>query len=182
MRAGTNEWQRVDNTGCFPWVLRALLLSWAIVLPYAVITGSKVWFGWSSACVLAGVWLTLRLRAQRGFAIPEMTVDVSPSDLFPDEPFVVTLNVAGDKARSIRWWRAEMIAEVREDVKTIVNAEFAVDPEAEASPVAELQMILVVPSATVIRETDASAWWVQVTVETERGRMESGRVAVQMAL
>ena len=67
MQAGTNEWQRVDNTGCFPFVLRALLLSWAIVLPYAVITGSKGWFGWSSACVLAGVWLTLRQRAQRGF-------------------------------------------------------------------------------------------------------------------
>lgn len=181
MQAATNEWQRVDNTGCFPWVLRALLLGWAVIIPYAVIFRSIGWLVWSSACVLAGLSLIVRERAKRGFEIPEMTVGVAPSDLHAGEEFLVTLNVVGDKARGIRWWRAEMVAAVPgDDPKTIVSAEFAVDPEAELSPVSELQMILVAPGASVVRDMEANAWWLQVTVETAHGRMESGRVAVRM--
>ena len=104
MRAATNEWQRVDNTGCFPWVLRTMLLAWAIVLPYAVITGSRGWFTWSAACVLLGVWLTLRHRSQRAFEIPEMVVEVSPEYVATGEQLLVTLRVGGEKANTIRWW------------------------------------------------------------------------------
>ncbi len=180
MRAGTNEWQRIDNTGCLPWIFRAMLLSWAVVLPYAVITGSKEWFGWSLACVLAGVWLTLRGRANR-FVAPEMTVDVVPAELQAGEQFLVTLNIGGDKARTIRWWSAEMMVEVAgDDPKSLVTAEFAIDPEAETSPIAELQMVLTVPDATAMRAFNSQDLFVQVTVQTERGRMESGKVAVQV--
>ena len=181
MSSGTKEWQRVDNTGCFPWVLRVLLLSWAVILPYAVITRSTGWFAWSSACVLAGVWLTLRHRTQPAFEIPEMTVDVSPSDLAPGEGFVVTLFVRGEKARTVRWWSAELMAAVTgDDPKTVVTAEFAVEPEAEMAPVSELQMVLIAPSASMLGEVSAREWWVQVTVETDRGRMESGRAPVAL--
>jgi hypothetical protein len=68
----------------------------------------------------------------------------------------------------VRWWKAELIA----DDATVTESEFAVDPEAESEPVAELEMVMAVPSV------EAREWWVVVTVETERGRMESGRVAV----
>jgi len=181
MQAGTNEWQRVDNTGCMEVVLRVFLLSWAVVLPYAVITRSFGWFGSAMVCVMAGVWLTLRHRRQTAFEIPEMLVDVSPSELAPNEPFVVRLRIAGDKARTIRWWSAEMMADVAgDDPKTMVSAEFAIDPEADAAPVSELQMLLAAPSASIIAESGAREWWVQVTVETERGRMESGRVKVRL--
>ena len=181
MSAGTNEWQRVDNTGCLPWVLRVLLLAWSIVLPYAVVSGSKGWFAWSLACVLVGVWLTVRSRNQQAFEMPEMTVDLLPEILEAGQQFVVVLRVSGDKGRTIRWWRAEMMAAGDEDEpKSVVSAEFAVDPEAESSPVAELQMVLAVPSLNVLREYDAQEWFVRVTVETEHGRMESGRVPVRV--
>jgi hypothetical protein len=178
--SGTNEWQRVDNTGCMQVALRIFLLAWAVVLPYAVITRSFGWFGTAMACVLVGVWLTLRERQQRAFEIPEMLVDVSPSDLAPNEPFVVRLRIAGDKSRTIRWWSAELMASKGDEPKTMVSAEFAIDPEAGAAPVSELQMLLAAPGASVIAENDASEWWVQVTVQTERGRMESGRVGVTL--
>jgi hypothetical protein len=181
MGAGSNEWERVDTTGCFPWVLRAMLLAWSVVLPYAVITGNKGWFVWSAACVLAGVWLTLRQRSQRAFEIPDMAVDVSPNDLHPGDQFLVTLKVGGEKARTIRWWSAEMMADVEgDDPRVMVNAEFAIDPEADMSPVSELQMVLEAPSLSAVRDANRSDWWVRVTVETDRGRMESGRVAVRV--
>src|SRR5664279_4736939 len=181
MRAATNEWQRVDNTGCFPWVLRAMLLAWAIVLPYAVVTASRGWFTWSAACVLLGVWLTLRRRSQRAFEIPEMVVEVSPEYVAAGEQLLVTLRVRGEKATTIRWWSAEIMAEVSgDDPKALVSAEFAVDPEAEIAPISELQMVLAVPSAAAIADSRSREWWVQVTVETDRGRMESGRVAVNV--
>ena len=182
MQASTNEWQRVDNTGCLPWTFRALLLSWAIILPYAVITGSKGWFGWSLACVLAGVWLTLRDRTQRTLSTRGMTVDVVPDALRPGEQFLVMLKVEDDKARTIRWWKAEMMAAVPgDDPKTIVSAEFVIDPGAEGAPVAELEMILIAPNANAIGEMGTDDCFVQVTVETERGRMESGRVPVRFS-
>jgi hypothetical protein len=179
MHAGTNEWQRVDNTGCLPWVLRAMLLAWAVVLPYAVITGSLGWFAWSAACVLVGVWLTLRQRSQRAHAIPEMTVAVTPTELQASQQFLVSLKVDGEKASTVRWWSAELMAEVAgDDPKAIVSAEFAIDPGAEVEPVSELQMVLKTPSAAILRES--ADWWVRVTVETDRGRMVSGKVEVRV--
>jgi hypothetical protein len=181
MLAGTNQWQRVDNTGCVAWVLRAMLLAWAVVLPYAVITGSVGWFACSGACVLAGVWLTLRQRSQRALEIPEMIVDVTPDELHAGEQFLVALRVDGEKASTIRWWRAELVAEVEgDDPKTIVNAEFAIDPGAEVVPVSELQMVLEAPSAAIIRDANSADWWVRVTVETDRGRMVSGKVGLRV--
>ena len=181
MRAGTNHWQRIDNTGCFPWVLRAMLLAWAIILPYAIITASKGWFAWSAACVLLGVWLTLRQRSQRMFEIAEMGVEVSPEDVVAGEQLLVTLRVVGEKASTVRWWSAEIMADDSEnDAKVLASAEFAVDPEAESAPISELQMVLAVPSAAVIGDLRNREWWVQVTVETDRGRMESGRVSVNV--
>lgn len=178
---GTNEWQRVDNTGCAAWVLRAFLLSWAVVIPYAVIMRSNGWFAFALACVLSGAWLTLRHRAQRAFEIPEMAVDVVPTELAPGQEFVVSLSVAGDKARTIRWWSSELVADVLDDdPKTMVTAEFAIDPAAENAPVSELRMLLTAPDEYVVRETEAQRWWIRVTVETERGRMESGKVKVRM--
>lgn len=183
MRGETHEWLRVDNTGCGPWMLRVFLLAWAIMLPYAVMTGSKGWFGWSLGCVMLGVWLTLRHRGQRAFAIPEMTVEVAPNDLRPGEPFQVTLQVGGDEARTIRWWSAEMMAVVADDdPKPMVKAEFAIDPEAEAAPVSELQMVLEAPGTAALHDAEGEGWFVQVTVETDRGRMESGRVPVRIRL
>ncbi len=181
MQAGTNKWQRVDNTGCFPWALRAFLLSWAIMLPYAVITGSKGWFGWSLMCVLTGVWWTLRERSQRSVVAPEMTVGVVPSVLYPDERCLVTLRIEGDKARTVRWWSAElMIAQTGDEPKVLVSAEFAIDPEAGSAPVSELQMVLVAPGAAALGDTAGNECFVQATVQTDRGRMESGRVPVEL--
>jgi len=182
VNAGTNEWQRVDNTGCLPWMLRVFLLSWAIGLPYAVVTGSKGWFFWSLACVLTGAWLTVRARNQGAFEVPGMRVNVSPEILEPGERVVVTLRVAGDNGRTIRWWSAEVMASLSgDDPKSVVSAEFAVDPEAESSPVAELRMVLEMPNAATLREFGAEEWFVRVTVETDHGRMESGRVPMHVA-
>jgi hypothetical protein len=178
---GTNQWQRVDNTGCLPWVMRVFLLAWSIGLPYAVVTGSTGWFAWCLACVLVGVWLTVRSRNQKAFEIPEMTVELLPEALEPGQQFAVMLRVTGDKGRSIRWWSAEMMAAVSgDDPKPVVSAEFAIDPEAESSPVAQLQMVLDVPNASALREFDAKEWFLRVTVETDHGRMESGKVPVRM--
>jgi hypothetical protein len=179
--ASTNEWQRVDNQGCVPAVLRISLLCWAIVLPYAVITGNKGWFAFSLACVLTGVWWTLRNRAQGAFFTAGMGVSVVPPVLRPHESCLVTLRIEDDAAKSVRWWRAELLAEVPGDEpKVVVTAEFAIDPAAGNAPVAELQMVLTLPGESTIGDVEAQAWFVQATVETERGRMESGRVRVEI--
>lgn len=68
-----------------------------------------------------------------------------------------------------------------DDPKSVVSAEFAVDPEAESSPVAELRMVLEMPNAATLREFGAEEWFVRVTVETDHGRMESGRVPMHVA-
>lgn len=177
MRAGTNEWQRVDNVGCFPTVLRVLLLAWIIVVPYAAMTGNRGWLLVSVFCVVCGMWMTWQQRRQRRLEIPEMTVDVAPSEVHPGEQVLVSLGLGGDKAYSVRWWSAELVGDVvGDDPKAVASGEFAVDPEAEAAPVAELQMVLTVPDAISLQQVRARKWFVQVMVETERGRMESGRV------
>jgi hypothetical protein len=179
--ASTNEWQRVDNQGCVPAALRISLLCWAIVLPYAVITGSKAWFAFSLACVLVGVWWTMRNRAQRAFAAAGMSITVVPPVLYPHESCLVTLLIEDDTAKNIRWWRAELLAEVPGDEpKVVVTAEFAIDPAAGSAPVAELQMVLTLPGESTMGDLDARGWFVQATVETERGRMASGRVGVNV--
>lgn len=183
MSAGTNTWQRVDNTGCFPWVLRVFLLAWSIGLPYAVVTGSKGWFAWSLACALGGVWLTVRSRNQGALVIPDMSVNLLPQTLAPGQQFIVTLQLSADKGRSIRWWRAEMMAGLTgDDPKPVVSAEFAVDPQNESAPVSELQMVLEAPAATVLRELKTEEWFVRVTVESDRGRLESGRVPIELVI
>jgi len=93
----------------------------------------------------------------------------------------VSLHTSGAMSKSVRWWGAEMMAGVKgDDPRTVVGAEFAIEPDAEVAPVAELQMILTVPGDSELRSSGAREWWVQVTVETERGRMESGRVPVRV--
>lgn len=179
MSASTNEWQRVDNQGCVPTALRISLLCWAIVLPYAVITRSNAWFVFSLACVLIGVWWTIRNRAKRAFAIAGMSISVMPPVLRPHEGCLVTLRIEDETAKSIRWWKAELLAEVRDDEpKVVATAEFAVDPAAGDAPVAELQMVLTVPGESTIGDLDARGWFVQATVETGHGRMASGRVGI----
>jgi hypothetical protein len=186
MGAGTSEWQRVDNTGCLPWVFRAFLLSWAIILPYAVVVRSFEWFAWSLLCVIAGVWLTLRHRAQRAWKNAEMNVEVEPSEVSYDLPVLVTLQVAGEKSRNLRWWRAEMMTSSSDgsetESKVVASGEFAIDPDASVAPVSELQMVLNVPPAPALHEfaeRDRN-WWIQVTAETASGRLESGRVPLRM--
>ena len=132
-----------------------------------------------SACVLAGVWLTLRHRSQRAFEIPEMIVDVTPDELHAGEQFLVTLRVDGEKASTIRWWSAELMAEVEGRRSEDDRQRGVCDRSGRGSvPVSELQMVLETPSAATIRDANSADWWVRVTVETDRGRMErEGRVA-----
>ncbi|WP_148210226.1 hypothetical protein [Candidatus Korobacter versatilis] len=176
---GTNEWQRVDDVGCFWFVLRWLLLAWAVLIPYAAMVRSWGWFCVAGACFAAGLWMTWQQKRRRVVQIPEMRVELSSRELWAGEAFAVALQTSGEMAKSVRWWSAEMMASVKgDDPRTVVTAEFAVDPEAEAAPVSELQMILTVPGESELRSFAAREWWVQVTVETQRGRMESGRVPV----
>jgi hypothetical protein len=163
------EWQRVDNTGFVQTVLTVFLLAWAAMIPYALMAGSTGWLAWSSACVLLGLGLVVReQRRKRARLLPGVAVEVWPESVRAGESIVVRLVLSGQAATRVRWWKAELIA----DDATVTESEFAVDPEAESEPVAELEMVMAVPSV------EAREWWVVVTVETERGRMESGRVAV----
>ena len=82
----------------------------------------------------------------------------------------MTLRIEDDTAKSVRWWRAELLAEVPGDEpKIVVTAEFAIDPAAGNAPVAELQMVLTLPGESTIGDVEAQAWFVQATVETEHG-------------
>jgi hypothetical protein len=167
------EWQRVDNTGFVQTVLTVFLLGWVVMIPYALMTQSMGWLAWSSACVVLGIGLVVReQRRKRARLLPGVAVEVWPSDARPGDAIVVRLVLSGEVATRVRWWKAELFA----DEASVNESEFAVDPEAESEPVAELEMALAVP-----RVEDARAWWVVVTVETERGRMESGRVPISLA-
>ncbi len=179
--AGTNQWQRVDDVGCFWFVLRWLLLCWAVLIPYAAMRASYGWLVVACGCFAGGLWMTWRQKRRKVLTIPEMRVELSSRDLYAGEAFAVGLQTSGAMAKSVRWWGAEMMAGVKgDDPRTVVGAEFFVEPEAEVAPVAELQMILAVPSASELKSYGAREWWVQVTVETAHGRMESGKVPVRV--
>ena len=164
------SWQRVDNTGCVQMTVTVFLLAWGVMIPYALMVHSDGWLAWSSACVVAGIALVVReQRRKRARALPGVSVEVWPENVQAGESIVVRLVLSGEVATRVRWWKAELIA----DDETVSESEFAVDPEAEAEPVAELEMGMAMPRMDGVRE-----WWVVVTVETERGRMESGKVFV----
>jgi hypothetical protein len=171
----TTEWQRVDNTGCVQTVVTGFLLAWVAMIPYALMFHRAGWLLWSSLCVLAGSGLLVRERKRkRARPLPGVSVEVWPESVRAGESIAVRLVLSGEVATRVRWWKAALLARVEEE-ETVSASEFAVDPEAEAEPVADLEMLLPVP-----RVDDAREWWVVVTVETERGRMESGKVAISV--
>ena len=171
----------MDDVGCFWWVLRWLLLGWAVVIPYAAMVKSFGWLVVGCFFVACGGWMTWQQRRRGWTSIAELGVEISSSELYPGEAFAVGLRTSGEMAHRVRWWGAELMAGVAgDDPKSVVSAEFVVDPEADEAPVSELQMLLTVPGESELRAVKAREWWVQVTVETQHGRMESGRVGVRV--
>ena len=175
------EWRRVDNTGCVQVVLTLFLLGWAVMIPYALIYRNTGWLTWSVACVALGVLYARRQRKKQStHSLPGVGVEVVPESVRAGETIAVRLMLSGEVAGRVRWWKAALRAKVvdehdHESDEALSASEFVVDPSGEEDPVSELEMVLAVP-----RVNDAREWWVVVTVETERGRMESGRVGVSV--
>lgn len=175
------EWRRVDNTGCVQVVVTVFLLAWVVIIPYALIYRNMGWLIWSVLCVGAGAWYGRRERKkQLAHSLPGVAVEFLPEPVRAGEAVVVRLVLSGEVAGRVRWWKASLHAKVLDEHDderhdAVSASEFVVDPSGEEEPVSELEMVLGVP-----RVDEARAWWVVVTVETERGRMESGKVPLSV--
>ncbi len=184
MRADELQWQRVDNTGALQRGLMIFFLSWAALVPYVLVNRDDGWLAWSAGCVVAGIAMLVReRRRRRAHRLPGVSVEVIPTQMRAGELMVVRLALSGEIARTVRWWKASVVGRVDEkfdEYAEVSHAEFAVDPPAEGEPVNEMELALAAPTASTIDGEPVEEWFVQVTVETKRGRMEMGRVAVKV--
>ena len=171
--SGATEWRRVEGAGCVTWGVRVFLLGWVVAIPYFVVHWDAGWLTWSCACAVLGIGLLVRERRRmRVREIPGTVVEVRPEG----EWIVVRLVVGEELQRKIRWWKASLVA-ASEDEETVVSeAEFAVDPPAEGEPVTELEMTVGVPSGIA----EQAEWFVRVMVETDGGRLVSGKVLLRV--
>lgn len=188
MQAQTNAWQSVESGGCLSIAAMLLLLVWAPVAVYHAVFWDAERFAFAFGFAAIGLALLGRQRfRKRTVELRDMTVTVDPTDLRPSQDFVVSLKLSGATAHKIRWWRVELTALVADagakhpDQEVFAQQEFVVDPEASEGPVNELQMLMRAPSARELGRWIIRGWFVRATVESDHGRMESGRVEVRIA-
>jgi hypothetical protein len=125
--------------------------------------------------------MLLERRRMRVREIPGTVVELQPETVRPGEWIVVRLVVGEELQRTIRWWKASVVAMAADEEEMVVReSEFAVDPAAEGGPVTELEMTIGAPSEREIAEHGDGEWFVRVMVETERGRLVSGKVGVRV--
>ncbi len=189
MHGMTNSWQRVEHGGLLQLAAVLFLLFWAALGLFFLFFWNAAWFGFSAACVtLAAAFLVRERVFRRPWKIDEMSVVVEPTDLRFRQEFIVSLRLSGDKAATVRWWRVELVGLVAEQEKKSVSPEvfaqleFVVDPAPGEDRVTELRMVMTAPKRKDVAGLNITpdGWFVRAIVESERGRMESGRVPVRM--
>jgi hypothetical protein len=189
VHAETNIWQRVEHGEFLQLAAVVFLLFWAALGLFFLFFWNAGWFGFSAACVtLAAVFLLRERILQRRWNAEDMTVLVEPVELRFRQEFSVSLRLSGEKAATVRWWRVELVGLVTEpgsktlSPEVFAQLEFVVDPAPGEDRVTELRMVMTAPKRKDVADVNVTqdGWFVRTIVESDRGRMESGRVPVRL--